>query len=574
LNGQAFSKPTAAQPLGPRFEPAVVAALYLVLTLLAWGLLATDRGLFQDDTALLAWSHVLRDFLHRAFIHYGNTTRFLVAWPYALALLTSWPRLALQLLYGAVWLGIGVAARAVARQLFPESPWLAFVAGGLTLCASADYLTNSLVASSYNLSVLAFLLAVLCLLKWYRGASWAWLAAAVLALNASVWMTDAAFAALFAVPGFLVAGDGWRWRRRQLVAAVAWYTAAAPYLLWFLHLFLTGSYVRQALRPMSWGARVFHLARLVAWNFTPWQWLVRPNWVAAPAPLLSTGFRTAVAGIGTGLFVAAACCLRPAPSPAGERSSPIDSPRFRATLLACLLMGVAANVIFVSAPIAESYYRTHLLSRVWASILVAAIGWQLLSKRRTALAITILGVFVFCGLYSAIERQDYYLGYWRQQRSELRSIVEQVPGLRPEATLVLLRPALPTDSYIATEVPYLARSWFTLLCRGAYRSQVWSQRPQQGLGCTFGGGSLTCTNPPEAPATVPLRNLVLMRFDPRRHRYELLRSIPADLVAGAALGPRELAAYDPASMIVDRALSPLAHDLLYARETTSRLLGI
>jgi hypothetical protein len=556
------------------------AALYLALTLLAWGLLAVDRGFFQDDTALLARTLICQDFLHRLFIPFSESTRYLIGWPYALALLSDWPRIALQALYGAVWLGIGLAARAIARQLFPESAWVGFAAGALTLCATSDYLTNSLVASSYNLSILAFLLATWCLLRWRPdGASPAWLAAAALALNASVWMTDAAFAALFLVPGLLWVADGCRRRRRQLVAAAVWYGAAAPYLVGFLRFLGGDSYVSRALVTMGWKTRWLNLARLAAFNFTPWRWILRPNWAAPPPALLGNGFRLAVAGIGTVLFLAAALYLRPEAG-SHDRSAAAGRRRFVAGVLACLLLMLAANVIFVSAPFAEFYYRTHLLSRVWASLALAAVGWRLAGGGLKAVALSLLGAFVFCGLYSAIERQDYYLGYWRRQRGELRSIVEQVPGLRPEATLVLLLPVRPRSSYVATEVQYLAGSW----CRLLYRVPppallVWSLHPAARLQCGFTRTALACADPTAGPARrIPLDRLVLMRYDPAGNRYQLLRSIPQDLDRGpAGEGSGRNAgrvAYDPAALIVARPLSPMAQDLLYQPELVSPLLGI
>src|SRR5439155_1682964 len=84
-----------------------------------------------------------------------SPTRRLAGTPFALALKTGSPLDMLQLVYGATWLAGGLLTYAILLRLFPREKWLAFVAGCLTLTATGDFLTDSLVALHYEIAAAA-----------------------------------------------------------------------------------------------------------------------------------------------------------------------------------------------------------------------------------------------------------------------------------------------------------------------------------------------------------------------------------------------------------------------------------
>ena len=99
--------------------------------------------------------------------------------PFALAVHSPWPRMVLQLFYGAGWLATGLLAARWARLVLPHAPLASFLAGALVLVACGNHMVNNL------------------------GYLTAWLAATALML------------ALVEATAFVLAG-----RRRSLVAAL------------------------------------------------------------------------------------------------------------------------------------------------------------------------------------------------------------------------------------------------------------------------------------------------------------------------------------------------------------------
>src|SRR5947209_150310 len=109
--------PAAPAPL-PATAPSGAAeavtgdgALYALLTLLVWGLTAPLRGMWQDDATLLSFALIHRgQGLAGLFASPQGPLRRLCALPFFLAQATPHPVLALQLLYGAFWVGQALAA--------------------------------------------------------------------------------------------------------------------------------------------------------------------------------------------------------------------------------------------------------------------------------------------------------------------------------------------------------------------------------------------------------------------------------------------------------------------------------
>ena len=75
--------------------------------------------------------------------------------------------MALQLIYGALWLGTGLLARDLTRRLAGDEV-AAYVAGALTLCATSDFLTDSPIELGYDISAISSG-RVLCAVRWIQG---------------------------------------------------------------------------------------------------------------------------------------------------------------------------------------------------------------------------------------------------------------------------------------------------------------------------------------------------------------------------------------------------------------------
>ena len=174
-------------------------------------------------------------------------------------------------------------------------------------------------------------------------------------------------------------GDGRAARAGSRIGSAAWYAAAIPYFAVVLpSLFDPTSYLvhaTAAARAEPPGSRAS--CDLVAYNLTPWRWSsARPLWFPREAGVVSST-----------LARRADRCSAPRRSP--RSSSGRGGPRTgRASARARRRragppLAVAANAAYASVVLSEFYCRTHLLSRVWIALLLAAgLAWLL--ERGTA----------------------------------------------------------------------------------------------------------------------------------------------------------------------------------------------
>jgi hypothetical protein len=555
-------------------EWLVIVGVYMTLTVLVWGLFALDRGTWQDEVIILnPIQSQSGNPLAQMLTPIVTPTRILLGTAFAFAQWSgSLILFVLQFLYGLTWFGTGVLAYLLARRLFPQHAWLAYIAGALTLSATGDFTVNYLCTLGIALSVALYFASVVCLLQWWQDGGRKWFGATGVCLSISVWMYDAVLAAILLTPGLLWALDNFRLTRRLTKAMLFWYGLMVPYLIVFTAFLLNpASYAADVLVPMTLGERFERTMLLFGNNFTPWKWaLGRRQWFPALPPVLPRDLRLALTLVGTLVFLGAAVWLwRRQPE---ARDQPRKGGlRFALVGAICLLMALASNAIYASVQYSQFFFRTQWVSRIWASLALSllAYGLGVFALRRPYLALILPTVFVGFGIYSGLERQDYYLGYWRKHQAELRSIVEQVPGLQPDARLILYVP--PGSPYLATEATYLARSWLSYLYGDpslATRVFLWSS--DRNTSCAAGADAFVCRGEVSqacydsgecAPETLPYDRSVLLIYSPAQNRYVLQGCIPPGLLGNTPLLPD---GYNPRVHIVHRPLPAYAQALLYS----------
>jgi hypothetical protein len=537
------------------------AALYVFLTLLVWGLFAFDRGLFHDDASNLAWAQ-------RAssqppwglFEPMVAPTRLLLSAPYVLAFASPAPAAVLQLLLGMCWLLSGFAVLALARRLFPWSRALALVAGALAVTATSDLLTNSSVGLSYCSSGLAFAAALTAALRFQETGRPVALVAAALLLNAGLLTSDGAAPAAALAPLLFLATRG-RADRRWAATSACWSLALVPWTVAFLRFLRDpGSYAAIALAPFDAVRQGRLTAALTAHDFMPWRWAFRrPVWIEHLPPVVPAWAYVLTAFAGAVAFVAAASAAGTASGAAVRDAERWPRRHYVAAVL--VLMIVATHAAFSGVQLAEVRYRTHLVTRLLTSLLLALVA-EALARRLSAprLALALPAVFVGLGVAGGLERQDTYLATWRRQRTELASILEAAPALDSKATLVFSLAPDP-GGFQATRVPYLAAAWASLLWDDpsiAGRTVV--ALPGWGSDCRPVAAGLSCTGGP-GPGLHEWDRLVVLRFDPASFQYRLVREFPES--AGA---------YRPSALIRPAPLPERARSLLVGPRFLARLL--
>ncbi len=539
--------------------------LYFALLLLVWGLTVPLRGLWQDDTLLLrlARDHQGHGFM-AALTPVVAPMRRLYGLPFRLALATPQPIWTLHVIYGVTWLGQALAVGWIVRLLLPGRRLTQFLAICLTLTATSDYLTNNLTSLGYNLSALMLLLAVGCSLRYLTGGSAGWIALACATTAASIWTLDVAIPALPFVPLLLFwRGGTAAWRRILLVlSAVGLTLAPAVRVEWrFLH--DASSYAAVAMQPMRLAERLDRTISLWRENFKPWRWaFARPIWYPRPPAAIPLWAMGLAAGVAVAWFAFRA-----------RRAQNPDRPErtTRILLLAGIfaVMALAANAAYAALQMAEIHYRTHILSRTWASLTVAVLtGWAIQQWPRFRAGFLLVPLlFVGLGVWGGLERQDLWVSTWRLHKKELLSIVTTAPALAPGTGIILRSPPTP-DLYLATEADYLAQSWLVLLYDDPAIHAL-RMAPDRGTGCRATPEGLDCWHEQQAECfdagtcasdRFPYETLVILDFDNASGTWRLVSSPQGDPLLGGSAAA--LAGYQPAGRILKRPLTPRQRALL------------
>lgn len=552
-----------------RIGPVVMAGLALVvLALCTTGWLARERGLFQDDAQVLFEMLQLDgDLLRQATEPLASPTRRLQGLPYALALRTNDPLLAIQIWTEVLPFLVALTALVLAHQAAHLPLAWAFLAAALTMTASSDWLTASPVAIGYHMAILLHACGAIGLTLWSRhGARWA-LAFGLITGTASLWTIDAATTIYPLTPllAFLAATDA-DGRRRARTAGLWWLVLSVPYYALFVSFILDDTgYAGVALLDRPWWHRAARLTLLVLNNVAPWRWATaRGEWFG-PSPL--PPLVPTLVAMTTGL-AATALAFR------GLARTAVDadtSPRLRFAWLFAVFT-VLANATYMSVQGAFLYYRTNLHARLWAS-LALAVALAALSRRSTRHAWAAAGIaacFIAGGIAGGVERQVYFRDAWQRHYPEVASLAALVPASPGE--LVLVRRETP-PAYVATQVPYLARFWAGLLGSDtSARCRVTLITPQRENSCTPRAEGLACerlvTRTNTACGTtagfgvIPYDRLVVGTFDPASGEYRLAPSLPPDLTPAGDAGVAARAAYAPERIMQGRPTAPLARRLL------------
>jgi len=538
-------------------------AIDLLLLLLVWGLFAPDRGLWQDDVAVLsAMSSVGAEPGVTMFNPITTPTRRLLGPLFLFAWKTGHPVLALHMLWGLFWLAIGLVARRVARYLVPDNELAAYLAGALALCATSDFLVDSPVALGYLQAILTLLGTLAFGLAWRRNGNVWHLVASTFLLVISLWTVDVGLTALPILPFLILiappAGPGQKPKGAVVPLVASWVAATVPYVLTLIPAMADPtSYFHRATVEITLLARVKQTVKLWLVNFTPWEWpfdraaFFSRSPIRQPFPI---EVMVALAMLGTAVFVWGMRKRFPRASP-----DSVFSPRNAVIAATLVALSLATNAMFAGVQLWELHYRTHLLSGVWISILVAfLVGIEARRRPWTLLAPI---VFVGFGIMGGLERQGYYSGTWQEHQRELLSIVTAAPALKPGTQLVLYVPV--HQRYLATEDNY-AQPWLYLLYRDLPLTSATYWAPARATGCRAEPGFLNCWRPGQEPCIIdgscegtkiPYDRLLVLGYDVKSRTYRIMSPLPTD-------PPVTPPGYRPEDRIIRRPLTTLQRRLL------------
>jgi hypothetical protein len=566
--------------------------VYVVLTVLVWGTGTLRRGLWQDDVQALseAFQRLSRSF-HALFGPDPAPLRRLTLVPSALAWVLPHPIWALQFLSVAIWLALALAAGWLLDILLPGRPWTRFAVVCLTLTATSDLTTASIVPLAYNTAALLILLAAIAGFRWIGGGgSMAFVASPILL----VWSALTMDVALPAIP-FLILLFIWIAirteasnvgqssglveessaprskvlrsdpRARLLALLATWIALLVPISITeWAFLRDPKGYAAIAILPMSRGALVGRTFFLWLTNFAPWNWAFwRPLWSARPpASVIPVWIMAA-----TSLAALSIVLMRLR----GRKDDETAMSSCSLLLLVALFISMAlvANAAYARVWFSAICYRTHILSRIWSSLALGILAGWLRAREGSSrwFAWIVVSVFVFLGTWGGVERQDFYLSSWLGHQRELASVLNAAPAIRP-GTCVILRVKTSDGRFLTTGADYLALHWLRLLYE---QPRLRSARiePRGGSDCRVSGNGVECWGAGQRDCVIArtcdsirarYQEMLLFDYDNKDGTYHLVQTLQHDALAAG----NESAAgrYDVRARIIAAPWTPLQKRLL------------
>jgi hypothetical protein len=445
--------------------------------------------------------------------------------PFAVALLTPWPEWSVAALIVLSWLLTAGTTYAIVARLLPgdaKTALLAFFVAGTTAydiaLLHASYLPLVLAALLHWAGFLAML--VYCEKR----------APAVLVMSSalqfvSLFMYGTAIAAIAVGPivafAILAREHGPRAAVRPVAAiALAWWAPLLAYLgalAWVA--MQPGNYLTTIGLHAEPSARIAWLfVRLLAKNFDPTDWLNPAPYFSDPPRLVGRAAVWQLAILASALMVLLLAGAERA------RGATARTDRMRWIWAALLLCVVVSNL--ATTPLQSAYLgmRTHLVSRLYAAILIAVACTTLLASRNAGVRAAAALLTVAClavGAWTVADRGSYLASIWPRHRTELRSLDALVRKIDPKAVVILFEP--PGAGYTATVAPWHALPWLMII-RGSANPPaqfaLWS--PDRDANCAVAGAELRCDGDMQAPVRVPLDRLVLLRYDKTNCGFHLV----------------------------------------------------
>lgn len=545
---------------------------YLTLTYLVWGIFVFERGISPlDEPNIIQYILSAQDsLLSQLFVSVAPPGRFFMLTPYTLSIWSGYPVVVLQLLYGFAWLGTGLLAYGITLLMFAEKR-MAYLAGALTLTATGDYFTNYLGVLGGYLAVTYYFACLFCLLFWWiKCGSVAWLIGSALLLLLSIWTTEYAITSIILTPILLWALDRFRISKRLLITMSWWYSFSFISIAVLLTGILRpGDHRNDVLfNSISIEERVRQTLNFFLYNFTPHRWVFRsiPDWFTGYAPVISEQMRIIAVVIGVLVFLVVARVMF------HSNTFPVFiGDRFRYVALGAILLVMTLFSNAAMSSMGSDYFvRSHLVSRVWASIVIAlgsyVVGMRIVKKPYVIFIVPT--VFIGAGIYSGIERQDYQIGIWKRHQIELRSIVDQVPGVKPDTMILLLVPPGAHPLLATSNINYLPALYGdpTLQQRVFYWGSTWQYYSRctataEGFLCQMFSETLCGSGGACAPRLLPYNKLIFLVYSVTRNQFVLQERIPSGILQGVEISQSE---YNVAARMNPRSLPAYTYSLLYS----------
>lgn len=562
-----------------RFVSFAVPLSYGLLAAIFTGAFVTERGLVGEtiwvelSAARPGWE---------GFLYPYDPSRRLLSVPFHLAyLISDRSYLPLHVINGVfLWL-TGLLTCLIVRMLVPGHAFLAFCAGAIALTHGADRTIGMVALVQVRQSVVATLVAVLCLVVGWKQQRQRWLVPAGAAQATALWTYEPALPVL-ATALVLLVHRPVQWRRVG-PWAIGW--LAVPFLYvatLFERYVVSGESSYQASRVVS-RSLVETLGLALA---LPVDGILFPQWPVGWWTTVADGCQDLVASrlwipvaIGAATFCVTAALAR-LPGRKHDASTTLS---WLGTA-AVMLLAAYAPYLFVGNVVAPNlppgYWRVHYYAAPVIGFVLATLAAFVGSRgglRGKAVALIFSALVVATGLSCGLLAQMQEERRWNEYRRVLLGILDAAPRVKDDTFVALLgMPATRTTSLcLATPPadPFFDTMWFNSALQllypgtrvaGSYWREDGSTSGAVRYAFTDEGVVLERTEVTVEGERFRYDQVLAFEFDPNAG-VRLLTTLPTGLVPGSLNG-----VYTPSTRVVPGSSASEAVERFSQRPAFSR----
>lgn len=450
----------------------------------------------------------------------------------------------------ALFASKGVLLYLILRRLTRGNTVFALLAGLLLIIFPADAGLFTFRAFNIHAAVVWFLLSVYLFLIYFETGRWWALVGAWVTTIGHLWVYEVGYPLVLVVPLLLVWLDG-RLSRRVFRVGLLWYVAPVIALTYEAVLFTQGESYQSWLLQRSGLSQSSIAGEMFGSLLNAYNRHFVAGWAEALGQLATPYLALAVIA-GAGAFAAGR--LLPAPP---------DSDNKRRYWMLALVGFVAIGLgysAFLITPYRQLDWRVYYYSSIGGAVCTVSLVYLAARYARLRQSVFVGAVSVLIGLATlhALNQHEYYAGLALNQQALLHDVVEQVPQLSGEATLVVVDETGRYNSNWSLGASYLVRyalgyvyanpNLDAILCAFDPTAGVFVTLPEQRELCNFAPSGITLTANGVEAGFYTYDRLAVVRYTD--DGAELLDSLPPRYLTTPAL-----AVYNP-YQFVDTAASP------------------
>lgn len=328
-----------------------------------------------------------------------------------------------------LFVGKGIVLYLILRKLAPGNKPYALLVALLFVIYPADGGLFTFRALSIHLSVLWFLLSIYLFLIYFQsGRRWA-LVAAWTASIGHLWIYEVAYPLVAAIPLLLIWVEG-QLNRRVIRASLLWFLAPLVALLYEIVMFTQGESYQSWLLQRSGLSQPAVLGEMLTSMYNAYYRHFIGGWLESLSQI-GTPFLWLALICGVGMVVAGRLLGR-------QKAS--QSPRYWGlAVMGAAIVGLG-YVAFLVTPYRQLDWRVYYYSSIGGAICIGSLIYLFIRYTRlpSGVFVGLMGTLIGLATLHGLNQHAYYAGLALSQQELLHGVVQQVPKVSGNATLVVV----------------------------------------------------------------------------------------------------------------------------------------